>query len=75
MFQIFQTVFFGFSLLNDVCGSNTVPWNMPEKRTKLQKWRDFLAASVIFPIGSVSAYVLKIPVHVVRCMNYAEAMC
>ena len=38
-------------IINFFFGSNTIEL---EKRTKLQKLRDFLFAGVVFPIGTVS---------------------
>jgi len=49
--MIIQTVYFGYSLLNDVFGSNLSPHLQQGHRSRLQKLRDVFFASVAFPLG------------------------
>ncbi|ELU18491.1 hypothetical protein CAPTEDRAFT_168148 [Capitella teleta] len=50
--QILQTVYFGYSILNDLFGSNLDPSDNQNNRSSLQKFRDAVSASVVFPIGT-----------------------
>ncbi|XP_033727427.1 androgen-induced gene 1 protein-like [Pecten maximus] len=49
---LLQTFYFGFCLVNDIFGSNSRP--SQSKRfhpSRLQRWRDVLLSSVVFPVG------------------------
>ncbi|KAK3087759.1 hypothetical protein FSP39_010246 [Pinctada imbricata] len=49
---IIQTLYFGVSLANDICGSNVRPSHKGQQRSKLQTWRDNMLATVVFPVGT-----------------------
>jgi len=53
--QIVQLLYFGYSVINDIFGSNTLPsedQSVPNK-SALRRFRDFIAASVVFPASLV----------------------
>lgn len=50
--QIIQTSYYAFCLLNDVFGSNVGPSQNLKSRSGLQRFRDFVFASIVFPIGT-----------------------
>ena len=50
--QILQTLYFGISTANDLCGSNVRPSHKGH-RSRLQRWRDNLLATLVFPVGTV----------------------
>ncbi|XP_033727752.1 androgen-induced gene 1 protein-like [Pecten maximus] len=54
--EVFQLLYFGIATLNDFCGSDVRPSHLNSKdvqgrKSILQKLRDMLLASVIFPAG------------------------
>lgn len=49
---IIQTAYYALCLINDVFGSNTKPSQNVKAQSGLQKFRDFVFASVVFPIGT-----------------------
>jgi len=48
---IIQTAYYGLCLLNDILGTNVQPTGNLKKQSSLQKIRDFVYASVVWPIG------------------------
>lgn len=49
---LLQTFYFGFCLVNDILGSNSRPSQSKRfLRSKLQRCRDILLSSVVFPVG------------------------
>jgi len=54
--QILQSVYFTICLLNDVVGSNEI--NIKDKPL-IHKIKDFMYASVAFPVAMVSGYDIK----------------
>lgn len=48
--QVLQCFFFGLCVLNDLLGSETVVAN---RRSALQKLRDGLLSTLVFPLGVV----------------------
>jgi len=60
-----QTMYFGYSVINDIFGSNSVPSKEQTNSNKsaLQQFRDFIAASVVFPGSMVTAELLTLLVR------------
>ncbi|XP_021341170.1 androgen-induced gene 1 protein-like [Mizuhopecten yessoensis] len=53
--EILQTLYFGIATLNDFCGSDVRPSHSKDiqgRKSVLQKLRDILLASVVFPAGT-----------------------
>lgn len=53
--ELIQTAFFAYSIINDIFGSNTPPPTKGKQkpvRSSLQKVRDLISASIVFPIGA-----------------------
>ncbi|XP_021364277.1 androgen-induced gene 1 protein-like [Mizuhopecten yessoensis] len=49
---LLQTFYFGFSVVNDIFGSNIRPSQSKRfPRSRLQRWRDTLLSSIVFPVG------------------------
>jgi len=54
-----QTSYFGFSIINDIFGSNTWPseYRKDQNIPTLQRFRDFIAASIVFPGSLVTVAI------------------
>jgi len=50
-------MYFGYSVVNDIFGSNSLPSKdqTNSHKSALQQFRDFIAASIVFPGSMVSA--------------------
>lgn len=46
-----QTLYFGLTVINDLCGSNTRPSDKTANKSSLQRFRDFFLATIVFPVG------------------------
>ena len=68
VFQMVQLAYFGYSVINDVFGSNMLPseYDRATNIPALQRFRDFFAASIAFP-GSLVLAVLFMNILFVYC--------
>jgi len=57
-FQLLQTAYFGYSVINDIFGSNLLPseYNGVPNVPTLLRFRDFIAASIVFPTCMVNGH-------------------
>ena len=66
-----QLAYFGYSVINDVFGSNMSPseYNKATNIPALQRFRDFIAASIAFP-GSLVLAILFMNILCVYCNQF-----
>ncbi|XP_041361372.1 androgen-induced gene 1 protein-like isoform X2 [Gigantopelta aegis] len=50
--EVLQTFYFGLCTVNAVFGSNVDVCGNPRTRSKLQKWKDYLHTTLVFPVGA-----------------------